>query len=153
VRRVVPRRIDHCIRFDRIHTLEHRPSQASPALLRRNAAWIAVGRWLACPSSMGFSISVPHGPIPYALEQGIFSCLTGNLIGRSGKFVALISESQILQEADVGGQDDRGVRGYIKKLGSTPCATNAKERVKNNRHFIIIQAKSIRGRKIAMISR
>ena len=42
VRRVVSRRVDHRIWFDRIHTFEHGPSQASPALLRRNAAWIAV---------------------------------------------------------------------------------------------------------------
>ena len=55
MRRVVPRRIDHRIRVDRIHTFEHRPSRASPALLRRNAAWIA-GGGSACPSSMGFSI-------------------------------------------------------------------------------------------------
>src|SRR4029077_598845 len=43
VRRVVPRRIDHRTQFDRIHTFEHGPSQASPALLRRNAAWIGSG--------------------------------------------------------------------------------------------------------------
>jgi hypothetical protein len=55
VRRVVPRRIDHRIQFDRIHTFEHRPSEASPALLRHNAAWNA-GGGSACPSSMGFSI-------------------------------------------------------------------------------------------------
>ena len=56
MRRVVPRRLDHRIQFDRIHTFEHRPSQASPALLRRNAAWIAVGRWLGLQIEHGFSI-------------------------------------------------------------------------------------------------
>jgi len=53
VRRVVPRRINHRIQFDRIHTFEHRPSQTSPALLRRNAAWIAVGRRLGLPIEHG----------------------------------------------------------------------------------------------------
>jgi hypothetical protein len=53
VRWVVPRRIDHRIQFDRIHTFEHRPSQASPALLRRNAAWIAVGRRVGLPIEHG----------------------------------------------------------------------------------------------------
>jgi hypothetical protein len=46
-------RIDHCIQFDRIHTFEHRPSQSSPALLRRNAAWTAVGGRLALPIEHG----------------------------------------------------------------------------------------------------
>ena len=41
------------IRFDRIHTFEHRPSQTSPALLCRNAAWIAVGRRLGLPIEHG----------------------------------------------------------------------------------------------------
>ena len=56
MRRAVPRRIHHRIQFDRIHTFEHRPSQTSPALLRRNAAWIAVGRRLGLPIERGFSI-------------------------------------------------------------------------------------------------
>ena len=34
---------------------EHRPSQTSPALLRRNAAWIAVGRRLGLQIEHGFS--------------------------------------------------------------------------------------------------
>src|SRR5580704_17107130 len=56
MRRAVPRRIDHRIQFDRIHTFDHRSSQTSPALLRRNAAWIAVGRRLGLPIEHGFSI-------------------------------------------------------------------------------------------------
>jgi hypothetical protein len=72
---------------------------------------------------------VPYGPIPYAFGTGnFFAAREFNWAIREIR--ALISESQILQEADVGGQDDRGGRGYIKKVGSTPCATNAKERVK-----------------------
>jgi hypothetical protein len=56
VRRAVPRRIHHRIQFDRIHTFEHRPSPTSPALLRCNSAWIAVGRRLGLPIEHGFSI-------------------------------------------------------------------------------------------------
>jgi hypothetical protein len=49
---VLGARLDLCTRT----VLENRPSQTSPALLRRNAACIAVGRRLGLPIEHGFSI-------------------------------------------------------------------------------------------------
>src|SRR5262249_13353946 len=40
-----------------------------------------------------------------------------------------VQRAQMLQEAHVGRRNDQGTRGDIKKLGSTPCTTDAKERL------------------------
>ena len=63
-------RIDHCIQFDRIHTFEHRPSQSSPALLRRNAAWSAVGRLHSIPCD---SVLLPYSPSADRNKKGASS--------------------------------------------------------------------------------
>src|SRR5215831_7934 len=57
-RRVVPQRIDQRVQLTASILSSTTRGQALPALLRRAAAWIAVGRRSAYASSMHFSIDV-----------------------------------------------------------------------------------------------